>query len=119
MSKELDAYIRNAPSEQHATLHSLAGKMDREFPSTDPIMSSGFPVWTINGKWCCGFATRKKGPMIYVMATEVLDRHADVLGRLRSGQTCVDIKASKTLSLDDLDSLADVLYREARESMEG
>jgi hypothetical protein len=81
-------------------------------------MPNGFPVWTVNGEWCCGFATRKKGPMLYVMAPGVLDRHEAKLGKLRSGKSCIEFKASKTMTLEELDALADLLYREARESME-
>jgi len=50
---------------------------------------------------------------MYVMVTSVLDRHAETLGRLRSGRSCVEFKASKTLTLEELDALADVLYGEA------
>ena len=109
----LDAYIEDAPEDQRAALRSLRKKIERVLPGVDPIMPNGFPVWTIDGQWCCGFATRKKGPMMYVMVSSVLDRHAETLGRLRSGRSCVEFKASRTLTLDELDALADVLYRES------
>ena len=119
MTSKLDAYVDDAPEEQRASLRTLRAKIEREFPGVEPDMPNGFPVWTIDGNWCCGFATRKKGPMLYVMAPGVLDRHADKLGSLRSGKSCVDFKASKTLTLEELDALADVLVREARTALGG
>ena len=119
MKPEISAYVDSAPEAQRAALTSLHDKIVREMPEVEPIMPNGFPVWTVDGKWCCGFATRKKGPMLYVMASGVLDRHEDVLGKLRTGRSCVEYKASRTMSLEELDALADVLYREARESMGG
>lgn len=117
MRPELAAYIDSAPAEQRPQLKSLHDKIVRELPDVAPIMPNGFPVWTIDDQWCCGFATRKKGPMLYLMAPGVLDRHDSKLGKLRSGKSCVEFTASKTMTLDELDALADVLYREARESM--
>jgi hypothetical protein len=57
--------------------------------------------------------------MLHLMAPGVLDRHAEALGSLRSGKSCVEFRASKTMTLEELDALADVVYREARESMGG
>ncbi|MHC4940767.1 MAG: DUF1801 domain-containing protein [Planctomycetota bacterium] len=117
MRPEIAAYIESAPPEQRPHLQSLHDKIVRELPDVEPILPNGFPVWTVNGAWCCGFATRRKGPMIYVMAPGVLDRHAE-LGSLRSGKSCVEFKASKSMTLEELDALAGVLYREAREAMD-
>jgi len=119
MESNLDAYIEEAPEGQRASLRGLREKIEREFPGVEPQMPNGFPVWTVDGHWCCGFATRKKGAMLYVMAPGVLDRHAEKLGRLRSAKSCVDFKASKTMTLEQLDALADVLCREAREALGG
>lgn len=119
MTPELTEYIESAPEEQREALRRLSVKIERELPGVDPILPNGFPVWTVGDQWCCGFATRKKGPMLYVMAPGVLDRHAEKLGKLRSGRSCVEFKPSRTLSIEDLDALADVLYREAREALGG
>ena len=117
MTPELAAYIDDAPEEQRDILRGLCKKIVSVLPGVEPVMPNGFPVWTIGGQWCCGFATRKKGAMIYVMAPGVLDRHAKTLGKLRSGKSCVEYKASKTLSIEELDALADVLYREAADAL--
>ena len=115
----LDAYIEDAPEVQRPQLRSLREKIERLVPGVEPIAPNGFPIWTVDGQWCCGFATRKKGPVLYVMVTSVLDRHATTLGPLRSGRSCVEFKASKTLSLEELDALAEVLYREAVTALSG
>ena len=57
--------------------------------------------------------------MPYIMVTAVLDEHADTLGKLRSGRSCVEWKASKTLSLEALTKLAPKMLREAGERASG
>ncbi|MHC4953892.1 MAG: DUF1801 domain-containing protein [Planctomycetota bacterium] len=117
MRKEIEAYILDAPEEQRDALRRIHDKIAAEMPDVEPISPNGFPVWTIDGEWCAGFASRKKGVMLYVMVSSVLDRYAEKLGRLRTGRGCVEWKASKTLSLEELDALADVMIREAYETL--
>lgn len=108
------AYVDAAPEDQRPVLAHLRDKIRTHLPrATEQIGSSGFPIYTIDDRWIAGFATRKKGPMLYVMAGGVLDRHEATLGSLRSGRSCVEWRASKTLSLDDLDALADRMLAEA------
>jgi uncharacterized protein YdhG (YjbR/CyaY superfamily) len=110
-------YIEGAPADQQEVLLRLHEKLVAEFPEVEPVLPHGFPVWTVDGRWCCGFASRKKGPMLYVMAPGVLDRHAEELGRLRSGKSCIEFKASKSLTIEQLDALAGELIEEARHAM--
>lgn len=121
MSTKADVlrYIASAPTAQQPHLRELHGHLMEIMPDAPIVMPNGFPVWLINDTWTAGFATRAKGPMLYVMAQDVLDRHEPTLGRLRSGRSCVEYKGSKTLAFDDLRALAPTLYREARKSIEG
>ncbi len=116
---DVERYIESAPAAQRPHLRELYEMIMDVMPDAPIVMPNGFPVWLINDTWTAGFATRKKGPMLYVMAQGVLDRHESTLGRLRSGRSCVEYKGSKTLAFDDLRALAPTLYREARESIEG
>ena len=106
MSNNVDDYIANASSGQQDALRELRGMIRDALPhAEESICSSGFAVYTIDGDWAAGFATRGKGPMLYIMAKGVLDRFDDRLGSLRSGKSCVDYKASKTMTLDELREL--------------
>jgi len=96
-------YIANAPADQRPTLERLRQMIRAALPDcTEQIGSSGFPVYTRDGDWIAGFATRKKGPMLYIMAPGVLDEFEERLGPLRSGNSCVEFRATKTVSEADL-----------------
>lgn len=109
------AYVRAAPASQRAALKEIRAKIRRALPRANEEMGPhGFPVYTDGeGNWIAGFAARARGPMFYLMITQILDRHEARLGRLRSGRSCVEWKASKSLSLGELSALADEMLAEA------
>ena len=111
----VDAYIDTAPIAQRPELANLRALIRRHFPrAVEALGSSGFPVYPDDaGKWLAGFAWRKKGAMLYVMNADVLDRYEDNLDGLRSGKSCIDWRATKTLSIDELTNLADQMLRDA------
>ena len=112
-AKAVDAYIASAPEEQREALAEIRALIRRRIPPADEGMSpNDFALYTIDGEWTAGFATRKKGAMFYLMAQHVLDRHECTLGTLRHGRSCVAWKSSKKLSLDELRKLADIMLRE-------
>lgn len=117
MHPDVRAYIDDAPEDHKPHLEYLCGLIEAEMPEAEVVMPNGFPVWTINGTWTAGFATRKKGVMLYLMIQEVLDKYEPVLGRLRSGRSCVAYKGSKTLPFEELQALAPTLYKEAHDAM--
>lgn len=113
-SQAVDAYVAQAPEEQRAALEHLRETIRRHLPHTEEQLGKhGFALYTLDGEWVAGFATRKKGPMLYLMLQEILDEHEPALGRLRSGRSCVEWKASRTLSLDELDALAQRMLEQA------
>ncbi len=106
-SPEVDAYIAAAPEAQRGTLAELRAMIRRALPGAkEEIGSSRFPVYTVDNAWRAGFATRAKGPMLYVMDSALLDRYEAELGKLRSGKSCIEYRASKTLSAGELEELA-------------
>ena len=106
-SKEVTAYIAGAPEEQRGALKKLRRMIRKHLPRAhEEIGASGFAVYVVDGNWVAGFATRKKGPMLYLMITAVLDEYSDRLGLLRSGKSCVDWKDSNHLPLRELEKLA-------------
>lgn len=104
----VDEYVTAAPSEFRGQLTLLRDMIHRALPhAAETIGSSGFPVYTDpDGNWQAGFAWRKKGAMLYIMNSGVLDRYEDQLGKLRSGKSCVEWRAGNDLSMDELKELA-------------
>lgn len=111
------AYLENAPSDQRPVLVELREMIRSAMPDAVEDFRSGFPVYLINGCWAAGFASRAKGPMLYIMAPGVLDAWAPKLGALRSGKSCVDFKATKSTTLDELRAMAAAMLADARRSL--
>jgi uncharacterized protein YdhG (YjbR/CyaY superfamily) len=112
----VDAYVETAPIAQRPELANVRALIRKHFPRANELLgSSGFPVYTdADGTWLAGFAWRKKGPMLYVMNAVVLDRYDERLGELRSGKSCVEWRATKGLSIEQLTELADAMLKEAQ-----
>ena len=110
----VDAYIATAPVEQRPQLEAMRATIRRHLPrAAESLGSSGFPVYTDGGgKWLAGFAWRTRSPMLYIMDAAILDRYEDRLGKLRSGKSCVEWRASKSLTSNALTELADEMLRE-------
>ncbi len=109
----VDRYIADAPAPMQPALTEMRTLIHEHLPGlTELVCSNGFAVYTNSAnEWIAGFAWRKKGPMLYIMAKGVLDRYDDQLGSLRSGRSCVEWKASSTMTMDDLRKLAaDMLH---------
>ena len=69
---------------------------------------NGMPVYTIGegARWTAGLGSRKNCAMFYVMSSAHLDRFATELGKSRTGKSCIAMKATKALSLAQLEALA-------------
>lgn len=119
MSDPVREYIQNAPPGLQPTLNELHEMITAALPDAEQAVESGFPVFKIGGQWAAGFAFRKKGAMLYIMAPGVLDRHDSSLGRLRSGRSCVEFRESKGLSLPQLRELACRMLSEVPAAMRG
>lgn len=105
MTVDVEQYIAAAPADQQALLRELDAEIRRAFPAAHLDPKSYFPVYVMDGHWMAGFATRKKGAMLYCMDAPLLDQHADLLQKARSGKTCVEYRSLKSVGLDDLRAL--------------
>ena len=85
MHPDVASYLRTTPAAQRETLTELRTLILKSPPSDADAFESGFPMYAIDGKRAVGFATRKKGPMLYIMWPGVLNRYTDRLGTLHSG----------------------------------
>ena len=122
MKKEpaVDAYIDAAPAEQQAALRELRRMIRSALPrAAEEIGSSGFPVYTLDAEWIAGFATRKKGPMFYLMRSSILDRHAERLALLRSGRSVIEYRPVKNLTPAQVKSIVADLLDDAATELAG
>lgn len=106
---EVDAYISAAPEAQRPVLERLRARIRRLLPQAEECFESRLPIYKVDGIWTAGFATRAKGPMLYIMNTGLLDEYALVLGKSRTGKTCIEMTPTRALSLEALESIADEL----------
>jgi uncharacterized protein YdhG (YjbR/CyaY superfamily) len=114
MHQDVKAYIDNAPEDQRDTLKKLRAMIVSALPDAEEVVESGFPVYKVAGEWTAGWATRKKGPMLYIMVQSVLDKYEDRLGKLRSGKSCIEFRETKDLPIATLTKLAEQMLIEAR-----
>ena len=78
-------YIRSTSKEHRKTLEELRRRIRGHLPeATEELSSSGFPVYSVGGEWIAGFASRGKGPMLYIMAPGVLGVRPAAAGPART-----------------------------------
>ena len=102
----VDAYIAAAPAGDRPRLAFLRLEILRNLPGVEEVFESGMPVYKAGEKWVAGFASRKKGCMLYVMDAALLDEFATQLGPRRSGKSCVELRPGKDHSAAQLEELA-------------
>jgi len=114
--EQVAAYLDRAPEEQRPVLLELRSMIAAALPGAEEAVESGFPVYKLHGGWVAGFASRKQGPMLYIMRSAVLDAHAEKLGDLRTGKSCLIYRPTAELSAVALKRLAKQMLREASQS---
>jgi uncharacterized protein YdhG (YjbR/CyaY superfamily) len=120
MTVNVDEYIGAAPTEQRPLLREVDAAIRLAHPEATLDPKSYFPVYAMDGHWLAGLASRKKGAMFYCMDAPLLDEYADRLGKNRSGKTCVEYRATRTLSLEELRVLMpEILARQAKRYADG
>lgn len=97
--KEVVAYIDSAPEEQKPLLKWLRSEIRKALPEAEETFESKMPIYKRGEAWSAGFASRKKGAMLYVMNSGLLDQFAERLGKRRSGKSCIEMR-------DDMKDLA-------------
>ncbi len=113
--RSVDYYLSSVPTEQRPLLDELRALIWRNLETAEESFECGFPVYKIGGEWAAGVASRKEGVMLYVMDDEVLGRHALELGNLVAGYRCIAMRASETLTLRQVKSIAGAMLREVAE----
>ena len=114
MHPDVAGYLLRAPADQRPHLEDLRHLILEHFPDAEEAFER-FPVYTRDGTWLAGFATRAKGMMFYLMDHATLDDFDERLGRLRSGRGCIEYRATRERTLPELRQLvSDMLSVSAR-----
>lgn len=103
---EVERYVAGAPEALREDLEWLRAQIRHALPFSEEMFQSKMPVYVFDGKWVAGFAYRAKGVMFYAMEKELLDARAAELGKNRSGNSCVEFRATKALPMERLRELA-------------
>ncbi len=110
----VDDYIGAAPADQQPALRELRAMIRAALPGAAEVMGSArFPVYEVQGTWAAGFASRKNCPMLYIMDAGLLSDFEEQLHGLRTGNSCIEWRETKHLSLDQLRALTFEMLAEA------
>ncbi len=103
----IDDYLNMAPHDQRPELIEIRRLIEKNLSKAKgSIGPSGFPVYNIGNQWKAGFAYRPQGPMLYIVAPELLSQYETKLKYIRSGKTCLRYSGSRNLPLGELRRLA-------------
>ncbi len=113
-----EAYIGQAPPDQQADLKWIRKLMRTKLDGlADERCQNGMVVYAAGTRWICGFASRKKCVMFYVMDSDLLDCYAGELGPKRSGKSCIEFRETASMPMAALRDWADEVLEEVRETL--
>jgi hypothetical protein len=107
------AWLQTLPAEHRAIAATLCDLLEAAFDPADITLYSGFPIVVRNGEWTAGFAMRSKGPVAYCCSPKALAAMRAELAPLMSGKSCIAVRATKHLSLDQVLDLVGRTFCEA------
>jgi uncharacterized protein YdhG (YjbR/CyaY superfamily) len=84
----VDAYLNGLEPGRRKALTSLRGLIFESLPDAEEQLRNGMPFYAGDGG-ICAFASRKRYMSLYLMDTEVLDKHRERLGDLNCGKGCI------------------------------
>jgi hypothetical protein len=114
MNPVVTEYIEGQPEAVRPLLRDLREMIVAAYPQAEEGMYNGqFPVYLIDGDWAAAFASRSKGPMLYVMDQGVVEIYRERLGKLVDGKACVLYKPGKAIPAAQLKQLASEMLLEA------
>lgn len=113
-AKTVRQYIAAAPKEHRPALRTIRALIREHLPhATEQMGPNGFAIYTAGeeARWLAGFACPKKGPMLYIMNSKLLDEFADELGKLRTGKSCIEWREAESFPIESLKLTATKLLR--------
>lgn len=86
---DVSTYIEQAPERWQESLRLLRRLCLEELPGFEEGMAYGMPSYRRDGEVEVTFAGQKNYVSLYVMRTEVVRAHAEQLGKLSVGKSCI------------------------------
>jgi uncharacterized protein YdhG (YjbR/CyaY superfamily) len=118
MQTDATIYIEKAPPEQQPALQELRALIRSTLPhAAETVDPNGLVVYSIQGRWVAGFASRKKGALFHLMLSDIVDRYGARLGKLRTGKSCIVYHPTKNMAADELRNLAAEMLTAAAQSL--
>ena len=110
-------YIAIQPESLQPALHEIHAMLAQAYPQAKVEMyltaKGEVPIYKDGETWLGGFAVRSKGPMVYVMDTEVVAKYKPRLESLADGKACVLYKPTRALDAAALQALFTQMITEA------
>ncbi len=107
------AFLATVPARDAAVALRLCTLLEAAFAVKDISIYSGFPIVVRDMEWIAGFAMRAKGPIAYCCSPHVLATMGAELKPFMSGKSCIDVRARKGFTLDEVVALVGRAFVEA------
>ncbi|SDX18151.1 protein of unknown function (DU1801) [Marininema mesophilum] len=95
----VEEYMAQLPGDRKEDLARLRELIHQVAPNAKEIIKYKMPYYEQNGP-LCAFASQKNYISLYILNTPVLQKNADLLGKLNIGKGCIRFKSIDRLPLD-------------------
>jgi hypothetical protein len=110
-------YIASQPESFQPALYEIHAMLAKAYPQAQVEMyltaKGDVPIYKDGERWLGGFSVRSKGPMVYMMDTEIVAKYKPQLGSLADGKACVLYKPTRALDAVALQALLTQMFAEA------
>ncbi len=107
LAKDVTAYLEEVPSERKAALEELRRLCRSILKGFDEYMMYGGPVYSRNGVAEVGFASQKHFIGLYILRTDVMSAHRDMLNikGVSLGKGCIRYSKPEKIDFDVVKSM--------------
>lgn len=113
MDAAVREYIEAAKPAHRETLRELRGMILAAAPDAEEKIAHGFPCYFIGGSYYAACASRAKGVMLYIMGGTLVAQYADRLGTLADGKSCIQYRACRQLTLEQVRAIVSEMLAKA------
>jgi hypothetical protein len=92
MDERVRAYLNGMDESLREDCAIVRERLMRGLVHAEEGFDHGFPVYYLKGKPVAGYACRKKGVMVYLMAPDIVARYAARLAGSLEGKSCICVK---------------------------
>lgn len=114
MDERVRAYLNGIDESLREDCSIIRERLMRGLIDAEEGFDHGFPVYYLKGKPVAGYACRKKGVMVYLMAPDIVAKHAVRLGGSLDGKGCICVKRGSKPAPPDVYETIDEILTEIR-----